>query len=73
MTEIKSISLAASQVSWDDVDSRSKNLGFNDRSSYIQYLIERDIFRKRMRDIRFTEIMMILGLALCMVLIVVLR
>lgn len=73
MTEIKSISLAASQVSWDDVDIRSKNLGFNDRSSYIQYLIERDIFRKRMRDIRFTEVMMLLGLALCMVLIIVLR
>jgi len=36
------ISIAGSELSWEDVDKRAKDYGFN-RSKYTQYLYERDI------------------------------
>ena len=69
----KTISLAASKYNWSDVEKRAYSVGFKEVSKYIQYLVERDIHTKRMRDIRFTEVMMLLGIALCVVLIVLLR
>jgi len=48
MTDTKTISLQGStKYKWDDVDKRAKQKGFNDRSNYIQYLIERDIESKK--------------------------
>jgi len=47
------ISMGASQLSWDDIDNRAKEIGFKTRSSYIQYLAEKDIYKSKMdkRDI----------------------
>ena len=36
------ISIAGSELSWEDVDARAKHYGFN-RSKYTQYLYEKDI------------------------------
>ena len=36
------ISIAGSDLTWEDVDARAKEYGFN-RSKYTQYLYEKDI------------------------------
>jgi len=43
-----SISMDGSVLSWSDADKRAKSIGFQDRSKYIQFLIEKDIFRGKL-------------------------
>ena len=43
----KTISLSASKLSWDDVDRHAHSIGFKERSRYIQYLVEKDIFKHK--------------------------
>jgi len=43
-----SISMGGSELSWDDVDQRAHKLGFKERSRYIQYLVEKDIFKSKL-------------------------
>jgi len=41
------ISMASSNLSWEDVDKKVRNSPFRNRSQYIQYLIEKDFERYR--------------------------
>lgn len=43
----KAISLLASKFSWDDVDRHLESIGFKERSKYIQYLVEKDIYKTK--------------------------
>lgn len=73
MSETKTISLNASDFSWDDVDTRANTLGFKERSKYIQYLVTKDIVHRRFENVRIAEILMLLGLALIIILIIAMR
>lgn len=70
MTDTHTISMAGSKLDWDDVDKRAKSIGFRERSKYIQYLAERDIEHKRFENIRITEVLLLLGMALIVLLFV---
>jgi len=63
MSEIKGISLdgSSSGLTWDFVDDEAKKLGFNDRSKFVQYCIERVIHRRRLEK-RFVVELIILCL-----------
>jgi len=45
--EGRTISLSASELSWDDVDQHATSKGFKERSRYIQYLVEKDIYKTK--------------------------
>ena len=70
MSETKTVSLAGSKnVTWELVDKHAEKLGL-DRSTYIQQLVEQDIYPKKYKKIRsLTDIIIIL---LCFVIIILL-
>jgi len=70
MFDNKTISMDASKLSWEDVDKRVKQIGFNNRSQYIQYLVEKDIERKRFENVKITEIMMLIMMATILLMLV---
>jgi len=70
MIDHHSISMAASKLSWEDVDKRVKQIGFNNRSQYIQYLVEKDIEKKRFENVKITEIMMLMMMAAILLMLV---
>jgi len=47
-SDTHTISMAASDLSWSEIDKRAKGLGFKSRSSYLQYLSEKDIYKSNM-------------------------
>lgn len=51
MSDTHTISMAYSELNWDDIDKRARNIGFKDRSKYIQYLAEKDIGYSRIKKI----------------------
>jgi len=73
MHQIKTISLDASDITWDEVDKRTHNIGFNNRSQYIQYLVERDMHHKRLGDVRLIEVSSLLLLAVLTVIVILWR
>jgi len=70
MTDTHTISMDASKLSWEDVDKRARSIGFKKRSQYIQYLVEKDIERKRFENIKITEIMMLIMMAAILLMLV---
>ena len=70
MTDCHTISMASSKLSWEDVDERVRQVGFNNRSQYIQYLVEKDIERKRFENVKITEIMMLMMMAVIILMLV---
>jgi len=60
----KTISLLASELSWDDVDKRAMNIGFKERSRYIQYLIEKDINKTKISFNQILTVILLLILAM---------
>jgi len=56
---VKTISLQASDLTWDDVDSHARSIGFKDRSRYIQYLAEKDIHKSK-RDLKANIVVIML-------------
>jgi len=60
------ISIAGSDLSWDDVDARAKKYGFN-RSKYTQYLYEKDINPTRMGRLKENVTIFLLSLLTMMV------
>lgn len=67
------ISMDGSKLSWKDADERAKQIGFKERSQYVQYLIERDIEHKRFENIKIREIIMFMMLALIVLMLVMVR
>jgi len=61
---IKTISLQASKITWNDVDKRAESTGFKDRSRYIQYLVEKDIYKSKHDYNQILIIVLLLLLAL---------
>ena len=59
MQKINTISLDGSELTWDDVDKRAKQLGMN-RSTYTRFLYERDIEHKRFRDSKIVTVIFLL-------------
>jgi len=70
MTDTHTISMAASKLSWEDVDKRVKSIGFNNRSQYIQYLVEKDLEKKRFENIRITEVMLLIMMSVIILMLV---
>ena len=71
----KTISLAGSDiVTWDLIDQRAKQLGF-DRSSYTQQLYEKDITKKRFDRIRsvIDLLIMLIGFSIIILILLVVR
>jgi len=62
--QVRTISLQASEISWDDVDLKARNTGFKDRSRYIQYLVEKDIFKSKHDFTHIFTIVILLILAM---------
>jgi len=65
------ISIAGSELSWDDVDSRAKAYGFN-RSKYTQYLYEKDINPNKKQRFKNSIVVFLLLLLTAMVSIILL-
>ena len=66
MSETKTISLAGSDgLYWEDVDKHAKKQGYTTTSSYIQYLLEKDILgiKAKVKD-KITYIILFLILAM---------
>ena len=59
-----SISMSSSKLDWDDVDKHSKSVGFRERSKYIQYLVEKDIFKTKHDFKQILVIVLLLLLAM---------
>lgn len=73
--ETKTISLAGSDtVTWDLIDLRAKQLGF-DRSSYTQQLYEKDIIKKKYDKIRnaMDLLIMLLGFSVIILILLVVK
>jgi len=70
--EIKSISLDGSELIWDDIDRRACSIGFDNRSQYIRYLCERDIFMGRLSKHKelLLYLTILLGFSIIIVLII---
>ena len=64
-------SISFRELSWDDVDSFAHNVGFKDRSPFIEYCIAKEIHRKRFDKIERTlsTLAMLLGFAVVILLI----
>lgn len=69
---VKAISLQASKISWNDVDKHATSVGFKDRSRYIQYLVEKDIFKTK-HDYKQTFVIVLLLLLAMMSLAILLK
>lgn len=67
------ISMASSKLSWSDVDQKVKNGTFRNRSQYIQYLVERDINKKRFEKYNkiINTLIMLLGFCTIILLIII--
>ena len=59
------ISIAGSELSWEDVDTRAKHYGFN-RSKYTQYLYEKDINPNKKQRFKNSIILYLLLLLIMM-------
>ena len=59
-----SISMAGSDLSWEDVDRRAHSIGFKERSRYIQYLAEKDIHKSKHDFKQIFLVVMLLLLAI---------
>jgi len=59
-----SISMAGSELNWEDVDKHSQSKGFKERSRYIQYLVEKDIYKTKRNYIQTLMIVLLLLLAM---------
>ena len=73
MDDTHTISMAASELGWDDVDTRAKQIGFKDRSKYIQFLVERDIHKgkyDKIKDLYIFEIIVLIFLSMITVLLI---
>jgi len=71
MVDAHSISMAASKLSWEDVDKRARSIGFNGRSQYIQYLVEKDINRSRIDEKYITWVLMSITFVMVLLLLLV--
>ena len=71
MSDTHTISMAASKLNWDDIDQRARQIGFKDRSKYIQYLAERDIHYGRYKKYQgvLNTLLMLLGFTIVILLI----
>ena len=67
-----SISMSGSKLSWDDVDKHSKSVGFRERSKYIQYLVEKDIYKTK-HDFKQTFVIILLLMLAMMSLAILLK
>ena len=63
-TDTHTISMAASKLSWNEIDKRANNLGFKNRSSYIQYLTEKDIYKNKIEKTNILIIVMFLEMSM---------
>lgn len=70
--ETKTISVAGSKLTWNDVDKRAKEYGF-DRSKYTQYLYEKDINPNKKQRFKNNIILYLLLLLIMMEAIIVLQ
>ena len=61
--DTKTISMAASELNWNDVGIDAKDAGFSNVSSYVQYCVEYFHNRKRFKNVKFVEILMLIILA----------
>jgi hypothetical protein len=69
--DIRTISMDKSKYSWNDVDEKIKKMNI-DRCTYVRQLIEKD-FEKKYNRPSLVEVAMLLGLALVVVLIMVVK
>ena len=66
------ISIAGSDLSWEDVDTRAKDYGFN-RSKYTQYLYEKDINPNKKQQFKNSIVVFLLLLLIMMEAIILLQ
>lgn len=59
-----SISMLGSKLTWDEVDKHLQSIGFKERSKYIQYLVEKDIYRTKQDFKQILVIVILLLLAM---------
>lgn len=64
-----SISISGSKLTWDDVDRYAKSVGFKERSKFVQYCLEKEIYKSK---IRFKDILVIINLLLMAMIMIVL-
>ncbi len=64
MGDYKTISMDASKLNWNDINLDAKKAGFNNTSSYVQYCLEYFHNRKRFKNIKFIEVIMLIILAI---------
>lgn len=68
-----SISMGASKLSWDMIDKRADSIGFTNRSGYIQYLCERDIYRSRLDYTMLFDLLILASLSVIILILIFLR
>ena len=75
MSDTHTVSMDASELSWDDADERGKKIGFKDRSKYIQYLIEKDIYKGKFDKLRsvIDLLIMLIGFSIIILILLVVR
>jgi len=68
----KTISIAASKLTWKDVEKDAKKHGFNTIAGYTQYLYEwgHNRLKTVRRDVKFVRLMIVLVISLIVVLVI---
>ena len=65
------ISMASSNLNWNDIDKKIRESPFKNRSQYIQYLVEKDFKSEGFLRRKFDTILVLISICLIMILILV--
>jgi len=69
--EIKPISLDSTNLTWDGIDNYYKRKGFKNRSQFVQYCIEKQIYKTKLQDRDIIGILSLVGIAVIVLLLTV--
>jgi len=61
----------SSNLNWDQIDSYSKGKGFKNRSQFVQYCIEKQIYKTKLQDRDIIGILTLVGMGIIILLLTV--
>lgn len=65
-------SISFRTLKWDEVDEYAKHTVFKDRSSFVEYCVEKEIHHKKLGDLKIVELLLLFGMALTVLLLLLL-
>lgn len=71
MGDTHTISMDSSILNWDQVDNYSKNKGFKNRSQFVQYCIEKQIYKTKLKDRDIFGVLTLIGMGVIILLLTV--